>query len=64
MFDTDNEKIYAALKYWANYIETGDVCLSRNDAIRMNKRNIIKPLNIEQEKFVIKLRELAEKYYV
>ena len=43
----------------ANYIETGDVNLSRNDAIAMRKTDIIKPLTADQLLLVIRLRQLA-----
>ena len=68
MSDSDNQVKFRALNMWANYIETGDVTMSAADAINMkqslNNMNPImklKPLNLEQQKFVIRLREMAIK---
>lgn len=57
----DNELIYYALCYWANYIETGDVARSGKDAEVMGKE--VNALDIDQMKMVIRLRELAEEFY-
>lgn len=62
MFETDNEIIAFALRSWANYIETNNMSLSRNDAIRLNQHKIIKSLSEEQERFIIRIKELANKY--
>lgn len=59
MFEKDNHVKYHALNMWANYIETTDVNMSAKDAIGMNKHHYIQPLELEQQKFVIRLRELA-----
>lgn len=47
-----------ALQYWANYIETGDMTLSAIDMSRMGGN--INPLNLDQMKQIIAMRELAE----
>lgn len=47
-----------ALQYWANYIETGDMTLCSEDASRMGSN--INPLNLDQMKHIIALRELAQ----
>lgn len=61
MFEKDNQIKYHSLNLWANYIETGDVNMSANDAIKTNNRQCIQPLELEQQKFVIRLRDLANK---
>ena len=76
--ESKKEMIATSLRMRANYIETGDVCLSRNDALRANEgidrerqrmnsfswdenRIVkIKELDINQQKLVILLRELAD----
>jgi hypothetical protein len=55
----DNELISRALNYWANWIETGDVTLSSSDAIDCDMHKIIKPLSLDQQKLVVRLKELA-----
>ncbi len=57
----DKMILYLALNYWANHIETGEINISANDAYDMGEENLIKRLDITQKKFVIRLRELAEK---
>ena len=57
---TNNEIIYRALMMWANYIETSDVNLSSNDAINMRRYNKINILDLYQQKFICRLRELAQ----
>lgn len=47
-----------ALQYWANYIETGDMTLCAHDASRMGSN--INPLDLNQMKQIIAMRELAE----
>lgn len=58
MFDTNKEIIWNSLKMWANYIETGDVCVSVCDAELMDRK--VKPLTLEQKKFVVRILELAD----
>lgn len=62
MFKTDNELIAFALKSWAGYIETTEFGLTRNDAIKSKRFNVIRELDHEQQKLVIRIRELADKY--
>ena len=59
MFEKDNQIISYALNLWANWIETGDVTISASDSISMN--TLPKALTLEQQKFVVRLRELAQK---
>jgi hypothetical protein len=56
---TDKDLRYHALHQWANYIETGIISLSAQDAQNMGKK--FKALSVEQMKLVIRLRELADK---
>jgi|5_EtaG_2_1085323.scaffolds.fasta_scaffold113600_4 hypothetical protein len=53
---TDKELISRALNHWANYIETGNVILSRDRARSMNKE--YNQLTHEQVNFVERLRIL------
>jgi hypothetical protein len=70
MFEKDNEIIYQALIMWANHIETGNVNLSAKDAQDIpnvdfcgnKKKSIIKALDLNQMKLVIRIRELAIKH--
>lgn len=66
MFDTDQAVKAHALQMWANYVETGNVLLSAEDAESQNKcrrpneRISIKALTPSQMKLVIRLRDMAE----
>ena len=53
----ENEVIARALHMWANYIETGTVIMSAADAI--NQKKPLHPLTLDQQKFVIRLRDMA-----
>ena len=59
-FDTDEGKIGWALSLWGNYIETGNVNLSRNDAINSQQVELINNLEPDQAKFVTELRDLRQ----
>jgi hypothetical protein len=61
MFKTNKEIFYQALNMWANYIETGDVCLSSRDAIQQERRKLIQSLDVDQQEFVVKLRRLSDR---
>ena len=61
MFEKDSQVKYQALNMWANWIETHDVNMSAKDAINCDKRQCILPLELEQQKFIVRLRELANK---
>jgi hypothetical protein len=56
--DTDVELIARALDMWANWIETGDVSLSGNDANAMRKK--VRAVGKDGMKLVLRLRQLAE----
>lgn len=58
MFDEQSDAVVIAhaLSMWANYIETGDVCMSAEDAERANEK--FNALSTDQMKFVIRLREM------
>ena len=62
MFEKDNHVIFHALNMWANYIETNDVTLSRNDAIKIKQLDIVKVLDSDQLEFINRLRNLAVKH--
>lgn len=54
-----NYEIFYALTYWANWIETRDILLCREDALKQKKK--VPELNSEQVKKVEQLRNLAQK---
>ncbi len=56
--ETDIELITRALNMWANWIETGDVNISANDAQAMRKS--VRPLGEDGMKLVLRLRQLAD----
>ena len=53
--------IKCSLQMWANYIETGDVVLTAEDAARIKKP--VRALHPEQMKRIVELRELADRIY-
>lgn len=55
----DKETIFYALGFWANNIETGDWLMSAQDAL--NQKIKTRPMDLNQMKQVIYLRELATK---
>ena len=62
MYENDNEIIAQALNMWANHIETGKVTTSAIDAEKSEQDWLcVKPLTMEQMKFIIRLRELSIK---
>lgn len=62
MFEKDKNVIAYALNMWANYIETHDVSMSQYEAISQGKSELALPLVVEQQKFVVRLRDLSAKY--
>ena len=56
---SDDDIICYALSYWANHVETGNMVMSRNDAIRQNKHACIRDLSNEQMEMVRRLRKLS-----
>ena len=59
MFETDASLIAYSLNMWANYIETGDICLNAQDA--RNTKKEINALTTSQMEMVIRLRKLSSK---
>lgn len=55
----DEELIAFSLNMWANHIETGSIIMSAVDATNQGKHKCIKGLNLAQQKFVIRLKELS-----
>lgn len=58
---TDKELVFWACNYWANYIETGVMTLSATDAQNQQRNSLIKALNVDQMKLIIRLRELGDR---
>jgi hypothetical protein len=56
---TDKEMAAAALTYWANSIETGEMTLSAKDAEAQGKP--FNALSVDQMALIIRLRKLARK---
>jgi hypothetical protein len=63
--ESREEMIAIALNMRANWIETGNPTMSRNDAIRGGAAAtyLVKALEPEQEKLVLQLRETAKAIY-
>lgn len=57
----DNELKCYALNFWANWIETDDMTMSAENAVKCDRRDKMNVLTLEQVKLVIRLRELAIK---
>lgn len=55
--EKDAQLVFSALSNWANYIETGDVVMSAQDA--QNCKQPFKALGLDQMTFVLRLRDLA-----
>lgn len=60
MFDTVEQKMQWACSMWANYIETGNMALSRNDATERQQSHIIRKLSADQEAMVAELRSIKQ----
>ncbi len=56
----DTELKQLAFNAFANWLETGDVLLSANDAIARKQHRIIKRQDPEKTREILRLRELAE----
>lgn len=50
-----------ALTMWANYIESGDPCLSSADVARAGGK--VKALSTDQMAVIVKLRQMAVAHY-
>lgn len=59
MLKTDQKLISSALNFWANWIETNDMAISANDAIKMGRPERIQILDLEQQEFIVRLRKLS-----
>jgi hypothetical protein len=57
---SDAELKRLALHAFANWLETGDILLSANDAIARKQQHIVKMRNDDGLREVLRLRELAE----
>ena len=57
---TNSELISQSLDMRANWIETGTVTLSANDAASSNQHKLIKMLDSDQIELVRRLRSIAE----
>ena len=55
----DKEIVFYSLRMWKNYIQTGDVNMSSDDAINRGCKDSIRMLNSDQQEFVIRLEELS-----
>ena len=57
----DNKQIiYHSLSMWRNYIQTGDVCISADTAVKMGKLDKCRMLSSDQQEFVIQLEEVMK----
>lgn len=58
---TDLQVIAHALGMWRNHIETGNISMSKQDAINCNDAGKIKALDQNQQRFVSRLEQLQNK---
>ena len=58
---SNKEVARRALLLWRNLIQTGDVTLSTQDAINAGQADKCRMLNSDQQEFVIRLEELADR---
>lgn len=63
-FYRDQDVVSCALSMWANYIQTGDVTLSPQDAKNRGCDDRVKVLSDEQMRFVLRLRDMSNKKWV
>jgi hypothetical protein len=61
LFKRDAEIVSCALTMWANYIETGHVTLSSQDAQNCGYKDEIRTLDDNQMRFVLRLRKMSTK---
>ena len=57
----DTDVVSHALNLWANWIETEDVTMSGEDAVSAGMKDKVNVLSTEQMRFVVRLRDLAQK---
>lgn len=57
------EDIVTALNMRRNFIETGTVTMSMNDAVAAKKHNLIKALEPAQKATIARMEALVEKFY-
>lgn len=50
---------FHALNMWANYLETGDPCMSADTAIKCGQKEAVRVLNDDQKRLVLRLRDEA-----
>lgn len=56
----NKEILWRSVSMWINYIETGYVSMSAQDAINCGRTNHIKQLDTEQKEFVKRLETLRD----
>jgi len=59
--EEEKELIVFGLQMRRNHIETGNALLSAQDAKRMEKEKMIKPLGTDQYRLIVKLEDLITK---
>jgi hypothetical protein len=50
---------FQALQMWANYLETGDPCMSADTAVKCGQKEDVKVLTDDQKRLVLRLRDEA-----
>ena len=58
--ERDEDLVKRSLLMWRNYIETGNVVLSANDAINSGQPKLVRALDQHQKQLVHRLEQLAE----
>lgn len=60
-YGTDLDVAVHALSMWKNYIETGSVNLSAQDAANQDRQDEVRPLNDSQYRFLVRLEDIKTK---
>jgi hypothetical protein len=58
---TDEQLLFYSLNMWANHIETGDVNMGAQDAVRCGKKGLVRALSTDQMRLIVRLRDLGNK---
>ena len=54
----DKTILYMALQHWMNYIQTGDISMSTDTALKMGEPEKCKMINSDQQAFIARLKDL------
>jgi len=54
----DKTILYTALQHWMNYIQTGDIVISTDRALKMGEPERCRMINSDQQDFIERLKDL------